>query len=213
MGQTYSITHPELLLLTDGEHIWHGADQEWYLSNWQRKAGCGTTTSAHLLSYLAETRPSCEILYPAHSRERADFLSFMNELWEYVTPGPMGINTLNKLTCGIAEYVRKKGVKLSFCELDISSIKAARPTPGQCAAFLRAAMEADSPVAFLNLSSGTVRGLDSWHWVTIIAVEEQLGGAILCTALNGSGQELKMDFRQWLQTSQLGGGLVYISLD
>lgn len=210
MRQTYSITHPERFIFTDGKRTWCGADQGWYQKNWRRRAGCGTTTAAHLLSYLAEIGPDWEALYPFHSRERTDFLSFMNEFWDYVTPSHMGVNTLTIFTSGITDYGRRKDVALSFRNLDIPPRKDARPTVDQCAAFLRAAMVADSPVAFLNLSAGTVRGLDSWHWVTIIAVEEQPGGPVLCTALNGSGQELTLDFRQWLHTSRLGGGLVYI---
>lgn len=210
MAQIYSITQLELLRLTDGKYTWQGADQGWYQKAWRRRAGCGTTTAAHLLSYLSEVRPGLEDLYPIHSREKDEFLSFMNELWDYVTPGRMGLNTLNKFTGGITDYTRKKDVELSFCKLNISPIKEARPTANQCAAFLRAAMEAGSPVAFLNLSSGAVKGLDSWHWVTIIAVEEQHSGSIVCTALDGGGHELTMDFQLWLMTSRLGGGLVYV---
>lgn len=211
MGHIYSITHPELFIITDGNHTWCGADQEWYQNNWQRRAGCGATTAAHLLSYLAEVRPEWEFLYPAHSREQADFLAFMNKLWDYVTPGSMGVNTLHKFTSGVTVYARKKGVSLSFHDLNIPPAKTARPNIEKCAAFLRDAMEADRPVAFLNLSSGDVRGLDSWHWITIISMEEQADGPILCTALNGSGQKLTVDFRLWLQTSKLGGGMVYVS--
>lgn len=212
LKHTYSITHPELFIITDGNHTWYGADQEWYPSKWQRNAGCGATTASHLLSYLAEVQSNWVSLYPAHSQDRAEYLSFMNILWNYVTPGRMGVNTLHKFTTGISNYATTKGIELSFCELNIPPMKVARPTEEQCATFLRSAMVADRPVAFLNLSSGDVKGLDSWHWVTIIAMEEALD-SILCTALDSSGQKLTVDFHLWLQTSKLGGGLVYISAE
>lgn len=211
MKQNYSITHPELLTLTDGNQTWNGADQEWYQENWRRRSGCGTTAAAHLLSYLAKVKPNWKVLYPHHSREKSDFLSFMNELWNYVTPGSMGVNSVNKLTCGISNYAKEKNVTLSFHKLNIPQLKTARPTIEQCTTFFRTAMENNSPVAFLNLSAGNIKGLDSWHWITIIAIQEQSDGSILCTALDGSGHKLIVDFYQWLQTSRLGGGLVYIS--
>ena len=77
----------------------------------------------------------------------------------------------------------------------------------QCTAFLRSALGADQPVAWLNLHSGEVEGLDDWHWVTIIALEERRDGTELCTLLD-SGKEYAVDFRLWFQTTKLGGGLV-----
>ena len=77
----------------------------------------------------------------------------------------------------------------------------------QCAAFLRSALSADTPVAWLNLHHGEVEHLDDWHWVTIIALEERSDGTLLCTYLD-SGRERTADFRLWFQTTKLGGGLV-----
>lgn len=212
MGQQiYSITQPELFNITDGINTWSGADQEWYQNNWRAKAGCGTTTAAHLISYLSEIHVDYKDLYLAHSRKRDDFLNFMNELWDYVTPGLKGLNTITKFVHGVRAYAIEKGVTLSFHKLNITRKKTDRPTIDQCITFLQSAMKSDRPVAFLNLSSGTIKDLESWHWVTIIAFEEQPNGIILCTALNSSGQIIIIDFQQWLQTSRLGGGLVYIA--
>ena len=82
----------------------------------------------------------------------------------------------------------------------------------QCAAFLRSALEADSPVAWLNLHSGEAEGLDDWHWVTVIGLEEHSDGPLLCTVLDG-GREITVDFRLWFRplagrrTRGAGGGL------
>ena len=76
----------------------------------------------------------------------------------------------------------------------------------QCAAFVRSALSADQPVAWLNLHSGEVEALDDWHWVTIVALEERRDGTELCTVLDG-GKEYTADLRLWFQTTRLGGGL------
>lgn len=209
MEHTYAIGSPELFTIVDGDRAWRGADQEWYEDGWQRKAGCGPTTASHLVSYLAEVRPGWTSLYPSHSRRKDDFLALMKEMWTFVTPGRMGVNTLHAFTRGIEGYAREKGVELPVRGLDIPAMKAARPSVDQCAAFLRTAISADSPVAFLNLSHGQVQELESWHWVTVVGVEEHEDGQLLCTILD-AGRELTIDFRLWFQTTRAGGGLIYI---
>lgn len=209
MEQTYSLSRPELLTITGNGRTWRGTNQEWFSDEWQRKAGCAPTAAALLVSYLAQTRPGCQGLYPSGSWQKDDVLALMEELWTYITPGRRGVNTLHIFTKGLAEFARKKGVELPFRDLDIPRFKIARPTADQCAAFLRAGLEADSPIAWLNLHNGGVKGLDSWHWVTIVALEHHSEGPLLCTILDG-GRERKVDFRLWFQGTKAGGGLVYL---
>ena len=73
----------------------------------------------------------------------------------------------------------------------------------------RTALAADSPVAFLNLSHGLVKELDSWHWVTIVGLEQHGDGLMQTTILDG-GREYAVDFRLWFQSTRAGGGLIYV---
>ena len=191
MEQIYGITSPELFTILDGDRAWRGADQEWYADEWQRKAGCGPTTASHLVSYLADTRPGWGDLYHSHSRRKRDFLALMNEMWEHVTPGRMGVNTLHAFVRGLESYAREKGLELPIRELDVPALKSARPTVGQCAAFLRTALAADSPV------------------VTIVGLEQHGDGLMQTTILDG-GREYAVDFRLWFQSTRAGGGLIYV---
>lgn len=209
MEHTYQLSRPELLTITEGGQTWRGADQLWYPDEWQRKAGCGPTAAAMLVSYLAQTRPACAGLYPAGSWERADVLGLMEELWRYITPGKHGVNTTHLFTKGLSAFAAERQVALSIRELDVPRLKLARPTADQCAAFLRSSLLADAPVAWLNLHAGTVEGLDDWHWVTVAGLEERGDGALLCTILDG-GKELTVDFRLWFQSTKAGGGLVSV---
>ena len=147
MERTYSLIHPDLLTITEGERTWRGADQEWFGDEWQRKAGCAPTAAAMLVSYLAQTRPPCRPLYPSGSWERMDVTALMDELWAHVTPGKKGVNTLHLFTKGFAGFAAQKGVQISLRTLDIPRFKLARPTVDQCAAFLRSALEADGGLA------------------------------------------------------------------
>lgn len=207
MENTYSLSRPELLTVTEGERTWRGADQLWYPEEWQRKAGCGPTAASLMVSYLAQIRASCASLYPSGSWERGDVLGLMEEVWRFVTPGKKGVNTTRIFTKGLSAFAREKGVDLPVRDLDVPRLKLARPTVDQCAAFLRSSLSADLPVAWLNLHSGEADGLDDWHWVTVVALEEHSEGPLLCTILD-SGKELTVDFRLWFQTTKLGGGLV-----
>ena len=133
----------------------------------------------------------------------------MEELWQHVTPGKHGVNAPRLFSKGLRSFGASKEVELPLRELDIPRFKLARPTVDQCAAFLRSALSADAPVAWLNLHHGEVEHLDDWHWVTIIALEERSDGTLLCTYLD-SGRERTADFRLWFQTTKLGGGLVSV---
>lgn len=207
MEKTYSLSRPELFTFTEGERTWRGADQLWYPEEWQRKAGCGPTAASLMVSYLAQTRPACAPLYPSGSCERADVRALMEEIWTFITPGKKGVNTTHIFTKGLSAFAKEKGVALPIRELDVPRFKLARPTVDQCASFLRSSLAADLPVAWLNLHSGEVADLDSWHWVSIIALEEHSEGPLSCTILD-AGEERSVDFRLWFQTTKLGGGLV-----
>ena len=62
----HSLTHPERLTITGPQgETYQGGDQEWYRDLWQRRAGCGPTTAAALLSYLSQTRPGLRPMAPA----------------------------------------------------------------------------------------------------------------------------------------------------
>lgn len=207
MNQISSLSRPELLTITEGERTWRGADQLWYPDEWQRKAGCGPTSASLLASYLAQTRKDCAPLYPSASWEKGDVLALMEELWRFITPGKRGVNTTHLFSKGLTAFAAEKGVSLPIRELDIPLLRVARPTVDQCAAFLRSSLCADLPVAWLNLHSGEVEGLDDWHWVVVTALEERGEGPLMCTILD-AGKEFAVDFRLWFQTTRAGGGLV-----
>ena len=78
----YKLSHPEYLTLTgpDGTR-YRGGDQEWYHDLWQRRAGCGPTTAAALLSYLAQAHPVLASMAPGEAHTQAGFLAYMEAVW------------------------------------------------------------------------------------------------------------------------------------
>ncbi len=207
--QTYALSQPELLQFEDFTGTpCRGLDQEWYRDAWQRRAGCGPTTASTLMAYLARTKPPLARLAPETPRTALDILPYMEAVWKHVTPTSMGLHTLALFTDGSRAFGEGQGVLLDCRSLSIPGAKeTVRPSLEACAAFLRNALEADCPVAFLNYSNGALSNLDSWHWVPLISLTLSEDGGCRCVILD-AGAEHSIDFALWHRTSRLGGGLV-----
>lgn len=203
----YSIKNTDRFSIKDqlSQKIYYGSNQEWYKKRWQRMAGCGPSAVANVIHYVNWSGLKDE---EKKSVTRESYLSLMSEVWDYVTPSFGGISSTNMLCGGVDRYVKEKKLNITTESLDIPKNKKLRPDSQQVISFISNALEQDSPVAFLNLEHGTVYELESWHWVTIIALEyyEEYQSAVI-DILDG-GIIKQIDFLQWLHTSKLGGGLV-----
>ena len=203
----HSLTHPERLTITGPQgETYQGGDQEWYRDLWQRRAGCGPTTAAALLSYLFQTRPGLRPMVPAAARTQAGFLRYMEALWPYVTPGARGLDKPESLVLGCRSFALSRGCRLQGQVLEIPAQREARPSLDQCRQFVAQCLDQDCPVAFLNFSHGALKNLDSWHWVPLTAMTEG-ESVLLCTILD-EGEARVIDLALWWETSSLGGALV-----
>lgn len=207
--RTYALSRPELLQFEDltGAPC-RGLDQEWYQDPWQRRAGCGPTTAAALMAYLARVHPALAPLVQEAPSTAQGILPHMEAVWQQVTPTAMGLHTLALFTEGSRRFGEDRGIFLLCRSLVIPGTREGpRPSLAQCITFIRKALEADCPIAFLNYSNGALTNLDSWHWVTLTALSHHEDGDCTCTVLDG-GAEHTIDFALWYRTSRLGGGLV-----
>ncbi len=188
-----------------------GANQEWYGDPWQRRAGCGPTTAATLLSYLAAAHPALAPLAPEGlGHDAAAFRPYMEAVWKNVTPTMRGLNSLALFTDGSLAFARERGVPIETHALAIpGKNEAIRPSLEDCRRFMEKALSKDCPLAFLNFSNGALTNLDSWHWVPLIAAWEE-GESLRCAILD-DGKEKVIDFSLWYLSSKLGGGLVTLT--
>lgn len=203
MDHRISILHPEYLTIAgpDGAE-YRGADQEWFPTQWQRRAGCGPTAAAVMTAYLAQADPALAALFPEKSMAREPFTAHMCRVWDYVTPVSHGLNRPEMFADGLEAYGAARGVPLEARVLELPARRSRRPDWDEWSGFIRSALERDRPVAFLNLCNGKVKELDWWHWVTIIALE---GSAAV---ILDSGRELAIDLERWLATTRKRGGVV-----
>ena len=184
----------------------HGADQDWYSLPWRQRAGCGPTTASVQMAYLAALRPSLAALCPLEGREQGAFVTYMDKVWEYVTPGSHGLNRVEMYTDGVARFCGERGVRLVPRALEVP-IGEERPGFDRCVSFIRAGLASDCPVAFLNLDNGEVEALDKWHWVLLSALEEGDAGTLVTVVDNGN--TFSIDLKMWYDTARDLGGFVW----
>lgn len=197
------ILHPERLDLTgpDGT-VTHGADQDWFPDLWQQRAGCGPNTAALIFHYLAQQRPEFSPLRAKMGKDRAGFLAHMCRVWEYITPRSHGLNRPEYMVEGMTDYGKAVGVPLAPSLFAFPTPRTKRPPWEQLRSFVTASLEADCPVAFLNLDNGKVKQLHRWHWVTLIGLDGDTAFIV------DNGEAFTMDLHLWYDTTKTRGGFV-----
>ncbi|BCN29471.1 hypothetical protein [Anaeromicropila herbilytica] len=206
-----TIQKPELFTIVDNlsKNTSFGGNQAWYHKSWNQKSGCGPTCAANITAYLAHTRKGYEKLYKSSSMEKSDFLQHMNDLFEYITPGPMGVNTIDKFLIGARKFAEDRGVQLEMKALSVDKSTKKLRSREELVNFLEEAFHKDAPIAFLNLSVGEETRLQNWHWITITEVE--IWDDTIMAIASDEGDLRVFDLLLWYQTTKMHGGLIYFA--
>lgn len=179
-----------------------GFDQEWFTTFWQRRSGCGPTVAAGIAAYFvpelcggraegAFSRPAC--------------LTLMQKMWRYVTPTTRGVHKTCLMQRGAKAFALANALDFEEHTLDVPA-KGERPALLQVVAFLEKSLNQGMPVAFLNLDNAGVEHLQSWHWVTLVALEAGAGKAF--ATIIDEGKCHRVDLAAWHQTTKGDGGFV-----
>lgn len=202
-----SLKDMDLLRITNrsGFPQW-APNQEWFGSFWQRKSGCGPTTCATQLWYLSRTRAHYAALCPHDASQRAGMTALMEDVWPYVRPGIQGLNKISTYAEGAAKYAADKGIALQDAQLPIPRASASRPDADDTLRFILGGIGRNTTVAFLNLHAGSIRPLESWHWVTVAGANPASREILVLD--NGHSFSMRLD--TWLASSREGGGFVYL---
>jgi len=207
-----SVSRPEVLTIWEEEsrRTSFGGDQEWYADEWHKRAGCGPTCAANVLAYLALTRPGLRALYAGEDMRRGLFSAHMEQVYGFVTPGNMGLNRVEMYARGVEDFARSRGISLKARVFEAhGNMHRDRPPASELAEFVRAGLESDCPVAFLNLTKGRVKNLQGWHWVTITSAD--IEEASLMARASDEGREILFDLRLWYLSTRMRGGLIYFT--
>lgn len=206
-----SISNPNLLKVLD-EHsheTYYGCNQEWYATEWQRLSGCGPTAVCNIIYYLNHTQSTFGLKQNCDNKENS--LSFMEDIWKYVTPTINGIPTTKMFCEAVISYTKSKGLNVEYRFCDVPEDKSIRPNLGDVVNFLEGALSKDAPVAFLILCNGDEKNLEPWHWVTIISLDNAEDENLAFVNILDGGLIKKIDLSLWYNTTILGGGFVYFT--
>lgn len=198
-----SVQAPECLRIAGeiGQDACYGCNQEWYGTEWQRRAGCGPTVAATLFYYLFRPDNLC------YSKQ--GWLDRMEEVWNYVTPTERGMPTTQRFYQSVLAYAAAKHQPVDYFCCDVPEERADRPRLTDLLQFLTEGLQRDAVIAFLNLCNGEEQNLHRWHWVTIIALEYMEDGSQALLKILDEGKIKTVDLGLWLETTALGGGFVY----
>lgn len=207
-----SISRPDLFDIIDEKttNLFFGGNQDWYRAEWSRRAGCGPTCGANILAYLALTRPALRALYGYETMRLGAFAQHMEDVYKFVTPGPMGLNRTEMFTEGVLSFAHSRGVSLTPHVFGVSSnMVRGRAPVAVLTEFVKAGLSSDCPLGFLNLTKGRVKNLQSWHWITITSARVE--GNDLIADASDEGLHRRFDLRLWYLSTRLPGGLVYFT--
>jgi len=204
-----SIEKPEHLQLIDTvDGALYGCNQGWFQTPWQRLAGCGPSVASNILLYFHRAG---RIIMPFEVKDKTDFINLMETVWQYVTPTSHGLYLLSQFCIGVNSIFKKIGSSLQCDSLDIPEQVQDRPDFSTVIDFIARGLNKDAPIAFLNLSNGTVNNLDEWHWVTVIALEVVPETNTTYLEIYDNSKSTRINLTEWYQSTTLGGGFVYFS--
>ncbi|AJQ28529.1 hypothetical protein [Pelosinus fermentans] len=205
------IKHPEWLQIKTGNLILYGYNQEWYKTSFKKTRGCGPTAAAMLLLYLNRREAGS---LPYQSNSISSITQILEDVWNFVTPGwLLGLNSTRKFCRGVEDLAEHYELSWRCHELSLSAFKFKRASLSQVIKFLNEGLASDCPIAFLNLQKGRVTSLESWHWIVLVSLSyKESENRYLATCYDG-GRLLTFDLGLWLETTRLGGGFVYVTVE
>ncbi|MDR1066413.1 MAG: hypothetical protein LBL35_03120 [Clostridiales bacterium] len=197
-----SVPNTERFIVSAPERDYFGGSQEWYEDARRKKSGCGAVAAANIIWYMAKSDGRFRGLADIDGGGKDSFIKLMEEMFSYITPGPFGVNRPEMFSAGAICYAAERGVDIKAKTLE--AFKPGKIDLEEARGFVSSCLAESSPTAFLNLSNGALKNLDNWHWVTIIAIDDETNGALICDA----GNSFEINFGEWVETTLLGGAFV-----
>ena len=230
------IKHPELLTVIDENGKLHsGGDQLWFpREGFIPKGACGATTASNILAYMLRTRPELyafaqesgldgiepPVMHTSDQKENTEttvhesnpvnknsYIEFMKKVYRFLYPRVGGLMA-NHFMEGMTELAESYSLPVVAESMSVPIALTRRPAFADVAGFVNSSLCADIPVAFLILSGGGVEHLDTWHWVTITALDEgSKQGRIL-----DNTRPFWANIGVWLETSIMGGSFIRLQV-
>jgi hypothetical protein len=180
-----------IMIYEDGARHF-GADQHWYTNKLHGLSGCGPTTAALIMMYMAAKHPCCSALYQyGYPAEKNDFIAHMDSVRQYVRPGAMGLTDAGYFASSTAEFAKPKGVQLNSKVLPRDAHHA------EAFSEIKEAIDKGLMPALLILRNPSQELDDfTWHWMAVTGYEDEKGSVFVSTY----AKEFELQFyRVWVQ--------------
>ena len=211
------LKHETLLQVSDSSGtVYTGGNQYWFPKDGYLPGGaCGATAASNVLAYILRSNPALYKIAKAAGLsglaepiEKSDntkegYLDFMKKVYKHLYPRFGGLMA-DHYQEGMKSLAIEYGLPIEAECLKVPINNAKRPSVSDALNFVLSSLDADIPVAFLVLSSGNASNLDTWHWVTILAYNEETKE----TCILDNGSILWTNLETWLDTSIMGGAFV-----
>lgn len=142
----------------NNQKIGYGGNQDWFIDDWAKKAGCGSVLGSNLYAYYMGVQ-HCT---------KDEFLVMMNDLYRYMTPGRMGFPFFYKFA---HQFVLR--MKLEDVHLKPNYLKKSKSIESSIQ-FVKKGIDGKNPIGALILSHKAKElEEDNWHWICISGYEEK----------------------------------------
>ena len=159
-------------IIKDGKVVGYGGNQEWFLGDFQRLAGCGSVTGSNIAAIYAINDKKFKALYQMEDAKKAaeykNYLNLMETMYQYMKPGFMGYPLIGRFAKDFKRYAKDRGIDFVSEQMFLPKTK------DEALNFILPSLKEDHPVAFLILRHPAYElREDNWHWVTITGFDEE----------------------------------------
>ncbi|MDD8049392.1 MAG: C39 family peptidase [Thomasclavelia sp.] len=139
-------------IIIEDESKYYGGSQEWYQDDWACKAGCGSVCATNVISYYQGIT----------SITKDDYITKMEEIYQYVTPGKMGYPYIYLYARSIGKYLNMKHHIIRNPKLEEGK------------EFVKKSIDSGNPVSLLVLAHTSFKlGEDKWHWMSVFGYDDK----------------------------------------
>lgn len=218
------------VLSADGNRVYYGGDQSWFVKKVDRECCCGTVAAANVMAYLAKTHSSLRNLYQYNIDEitQEDFIKHMNDLYPFVKPAKLpfinagaGVPFMKWYGNGVENYAKSRGVNLTANW--VTNIKGFKSV----VKYIKEGLLRECPVAFVNWLNPKLKKVlwespvnkkqiyqdFQFHWVTITALWENNGNGEVLLEVSSWGGRATICFNDIWLNKTVGGyfGLMHFN--
>ncbi len=191
------------IMISDGNTAICAGDQRWFEKRRHSISGCGPTTAALVMLYMAVVFPEkCRALYPYGLPARKDeFILHMNAVRKYVRPGMKGLTDDHFFASSTVAFAKSRGVAL------VSSRVSSKLSTGVAYGFIKKAVDQGylPALQILKNPSKSLRDV-IWHWMAVTGYDDEKKTVFVST--NGADYELLFD-EVWNQQKPYKACCVY----